>query len=493
MNAAGREEMLFCIARDREELEMSESDIDGIEIRFDCFDQIDLAEIQEFFKRKTLPVIVTLRKQSHGGFFRGSEEERLSLLEKLFLLRPEFVDLEHDTDQDFIYRMSKLHPDVKIIGSYHNFEKTPHDLENILAQMEPSIFYACKIATKARSTLDAMKMMLFVKKQSGLGKKIIGICMGEKGALTRVLGPIYGSLIGYARQGVHSSTGEGQLSVRDLMEVYHFRSLSPSTSVYGLIGNPVTKSIGHFVHNKVMGSLGIDGVYIKLHLDEGELQEFSFLAKQLRFHGLSVTMPFKEKIISFLDGMDDEARKTGSVNTVLFEKGRSIGFNTDGRGAIDALEKYEGIAGKKMAILGSGGTARSIAREAMQRGAFVTILGRDGEKTQKIAQELGAKGSSLAQIEEECNEGYDILVNATPVPIPVQSKYIPNGVTVLDVDIKAIQQEAITILRSSGHRVICGHEMFINQAIAQWEIWSKGEMSKEIISKIISSEVLLRI
>jgi len=116
------------------------------------------------------------------------------LLKQLFSLLPAYIDLEYDTSPDFVKRMALEYPQVKILFSYHNFESTPTDLEALFARMQSSHVYAYKIATMAYSSLDALRLMEFVKTQTQRGIKMTGLCMGDKGQLTRILGPLYGNL-----------------------------------------------------------------------------------------------------------------------------------------------------------------------------------------------------------------------------------------------------------------------------------------------------------
>src|SRR6185437_13162580 len=172
------------------------------------------------------------------------------------------------------------------------------------------------------SSLDALRMLEFVRKHSN----VIGLCMGELGQITRILAPVVGTPLMYAPI---SAPILGQLEYRVLVNTYRFRELDPQTAIYGLIGNPVTQSIGHEFHNRYFQHLKQNAVYVKIPLHLQELEAFLTYAKRLPFQGLSVTMPFKEKIIPFLDEIDPVAKEIGAVNTLLFRAGKIWGYNTD--------------------------------------------------------------------------------------------------------------------------------------------------------------------
>ena len=136
--------------------------------------------------------------------------------------------------------MGRIKPHVRRwrggeIFSYHNFSHTPENLEEILQEMQktPATYY--KIATMAHSTLDSLRMLALMKAHPNL----IGVCMGKKGEITRILGPVFGCPIIYASLNADWQSAPGQLTARELCDTYRFRTLNPSTALYGLIGDPV--------------------------------------------------------------------------------------------------------------------------------------------------------------------------------------------------------------------------------------------------------------
>lgn len=178
------------------------------------------------------------------GSFKGNEREREERLIELLTLKPDYVDLEYDSNF-----ADKIDPEVKIISSYHNFDETPQNLEEILKKMKelPAALY--KMATMARSSLDALKMLLLVTRS----EKVAGMCMGELGAITRILAPIVDSPLSYSC--LEDATAPGQIALSELIDIYNYHHLNRSTEIYGLIGDPVDKSIGHLCHNQIFKNL----------------------------------------------------------------------------------------------------------------------------------------------------------------------------------------------------------------------------------------------
>lgn len=432
--------------------------VGGVELRLDLFPDPEAKITLPSGLRR--PVMLTVRRESHGGKFKGTEEEREALIERLLKREPPFFDLEWDMRPAFLAQVLPSHPKTKFVLSYHNFNETPEALEEVYRSMSQYPAFTYKIAAVAHSTLDALRMLLFAKKHPGVS----AVCMGEKGEFARVLAPIVGNQVNYACIDEKSKTAPGQLTAEELVLTYGYQDLNRDTAIYGLIGDPVRQSSGHIYHNKVFG--GSKRVYVKMILREWELAQFFPMAKELGFKGLSVTMPLKEKVLPFLDEIDPIAQQIGAVNTVVIAD-KIIGTNTDGKGALDAIEKRVSVKGKKVVLLGAGGAARAIAFEAKSRGAEVFILNRTVERAKKLAQDVGGFGGSLSEVPDY----YDILINTAP-DFPSYGKVTPLE-TALVMNIASSAKYAPyfpddTVLK---YKYVPGQEMFLNQAAAQSALW----------------------
>ena len=431
---------------------------DLIELRLDCFKELDLEAIKQLRSEFSIPMIFTLRSQSHGGIYTKSEDNRLLDIRRLASLKPEYFDLETHVAPGFLDEM--IHLDIRLIYSYHNFKETPDDLEALYQEMRkrPAAYY--KIAVMASNCLDALRLMTWAKYSKG---PLIAISMGYHGQISRILSPLIGSPITYA--GLEDEGAPGQLSAKTLIERYHYRSLTPQTALYGLIGNPVTQSVSDKTHN----SLGLDIVYVKLEVKPEELPQFLKYAKELSFRGLSVTMPLKETILPYLDEINQKAAEIGAVNTLSFEEGKIFGFNTDADGALNALEKEGAVSCKEIVIIGAGGASKAIAYEAIKRGAKVTIVNRDASKAKALAEHLGCTGKELHEIPAS----YDILINCTPSPLPIRPEAILPKTLVMDIAVRPEESPFLKEAKEKGCRTIPGYQMFIEQALGQFDLWFK--------------------
>lgn len=435
------------------------------EWRLDLFSRIDIAWMQTLLQDSSGPVLLTVRKSSQGGKFQGTERQRKGLIRRLLALEPPFFDLECDTSPRFIREMMREHPKTQFILSYHDFSKNPIDLERIYFSMQKYPAFSYKIAKTVNSTNEALALLLFAKEHP----KASVICMGKRGEFARVLGPVVGNLIGYASADSKRPTAPGQLNAATLNTIYRYPALNQQTAIYGLIGDPIEKSRGHLYHNRAFQTLGLNAVYIKMKVKPKELPQFIQQAVAIGIQGLSVTIPLKEEILPFLDEIEPKAQQIGAVNTLLFKEGKIRGTNTDGLGALDAIEKRALVKGKKIVLLGAGGAARAIAFEAKTRGADVLILNRTVERAKRLAADLGCQGGRLDEVPDD----YDILINASPCSMPIDPKKIRPFTLAMDVVYSPRETDFLKQAAFTQCQLIYGEEMFLNQAARQTAFWLK--------------------
>lgn len=440
-----------------------EGSVQGVEFRIDLFPQLSIDSIQTLLKNSPLPVLLTLRKKSHGGSWQGTEEQREAAIHQLLALEPPFFDLEYDMRPLFLKTAIQKYPKTRLILSSHHFGKEIPDLEKIFHAMQQYPVFGYKIAALSESTHHSLHMLALSQKHP----KLSLICMGEKGSFARILGPVVRNGINYAALNDIEKTAPGQLSIAELTNIYRYSSLNPQTDLYGLIGDPVHLSQGHIYHNSFFQQLGLNALYVKMSVAPNELASFLPLAKKFPFKGLSVTMPLKEKIVSFLDQMDDRTAQIGAVNTLLIKNNLILGTNTDGIGALNALEKRGPVRNKNIVLLGAGGAARAIAFEAKQRGAHLTILNRTVERAKQLALSVDGAWGSLTEVPKE----YDVLVQCTPDSLPIAASEILPQAIVMDTLYVPRETPLLQAAARLGCPLIFGEEMFQNQAEAQRTFW----------------------
>lgn len=442
-----------------------------IEVRVDALDEFDvnlLAKINHAFSP-----LLTLRSKEEGGYSSLSSEDREKRLKSLIDLKPAYIDLEYERDLKLLPYLKKQSPKTKWICSYHDLCYFPKNVEELIKKMREHRPWKVKIAAMASSTLEALKMLELMKKHS----HFIGIAMGEKGSLSRILGPVFKQPITYGCLDERQVIACGQFSGKELEEVYHYSQLNVQTKLLGLLGSPLKQSPGYRVYNSVFHHEKIKAVYVNIELGPDELKEGVRLLQQLGFLGCSVTIPHKRAVLSYVTEMERSQKGIGSINSLLFSKKKIKGKNTDGLAAKLCLEAKGPLKQKKVLILGAGGTAAGIGYVLQQAKAKVSIMNRTNSKAFELAKELGCEFKPFEMLSFLKSEDYDILVHTTSVGTSQpQECLVPKEVIyphkiVLDVVFQNTQ--LLKWAREKRCQVINGYDFWLSQASEQFVFWFK--------------------
>jgi 3-dehydroquinate dehydratase/shikimate dehydrogenase len=418
-------------------------------------------------------MIATCRRAGNGGKFRGSIASQVEVLAKAASTGCHLVDVEVESAErlkpaDF----ARLRRSANLILSFHDFRGTKK-LDETFAKMQdyPADFF--KVVSTANSLSDNVVMMKFVEKYSH-AHSLVGICMGEQGIISRVLGVRAGSQFTFAAANPGEETAPGQVAARTLRETYRIDQVDAATRVYGVVGDPVAHSLSPVMLNCAFRRENVNAVYLALHAKT--LGDLLACVRDIPINGLSVTMPYKEEILKHLDKTDPLTGKIGACNTVVrSQEGKLYGFNTDVAGIVRPLEMRMRLPGLKVLVLGAGGSARAAVFGLKERGADVYILNRTPGPAQTLAKQARAKAinrSLLKKLE------IDVLINATPVgmegnrdPLPIseeefKAKYF------FDMVYNPAETKMVRLARAKGMHVILGSEMFVQQGARQFEIWT---------------------
>ena len=441
------------------QLEKAEGLADLVEMRFDLFEIIDINEIKELQKSCALPMIFTLRSLRQGGSYSANEGQRIAELKNLATLEPAYLDLDYSLSFSIFEYVKSQHPKIQLIVSYHDFNKTPADLPPLLNILHQYPADYIKIATMAKNSLDAFSILQIQSKRT------LAISMGDYGQISRILAPLYKSPWTYAALDESSVVAPGQLTSDTLNNLYHYKNLDDTTIPYGLLGSPVSFSFGDIVHNQVMFKLKLKAIYVKIETQIKELKELLGKANYLGFAGFSVTMPLKEEILKIISFPDKNVQAIGAANTLYIKDHQIYGFNTDGQGALDAIQEVIDPTDKHIVVLGAGGAAKAIIYEAVRRGAKVTIANRTIERAQNLALRFNCSFSSLKEL-----PAYDILINATSHEIPIDPSLILPDALVMDISVKP-NTKLLLAAAEKGCKTIQGSRMWIHQALGQYKIW----------------------
>src|SRR5437868_8859195 len=418
-------------------------------------------------------VIATCRRQASGGKFRGSLASQLEVLGKAASAGCQLLDLElQSASKCKPEQLQRLRSKAALIISFHDFRATKN-LEKTLHKMAayPADFY--KIVSTATTLYDNVTMMKFLEKQSDK-HSLIGLCMGEQGIISRVLGVRAGSVFTFGAISPDEKTAPGQVTAQDLRSTYRIEQVDAATRVYGVAGDPVSHSLSPVIMNAALRLENVNGVFLALHAKT--LKDLLACVKDIPIHGLSITMPHKETIIKFLDNTDSHTTKIGACNTVVrAQDGKLYGFNTDAAGIVRPLEKrLNTLEGARILVLGAGGAARAAVFGLKERGCEVYILNRSLASAKKLAHQARARVVKRPDLKKLA---FDVIINATPVGMgntretPLQDKEI-NDRYVFDMVYDPAETRLLKLAKERGAQIIPGIEMFVHQAARQFEIWT---------------------
>jgi 3-dehydroquinate dehydratase/shikimate dehydrogenase len=448
-----------------------------IELRLDYLKQplAALSKIHRFLEtHQYVTAIATCRRVENGGKFKGSLASQLEILTKAHAAGCQLLDLELESAiKAKPEAVARLRSHAGLILSFHDF-RTTRNLDDTLEKMLkiPADFY--KVVSTATTLSDNVTMMKFLQTYSDK-HTLIGLCMGEQGVISRVLGVRAGSTFtfGAVDPSAGLKTAPGQISARELQSVYRIDQVDAATRIYGVAGDPIEHSLSPVIMNTALRRENFNGVYLPLHTKT--LKDLIHCVRGIPLHGLSITMPYKQAILPHLDNTDAHTAQVGACNTVVRgAEGKLYGFNTDITGVIRPLEQRLSIEKARVLVLGAGGAARAAVFGLRERGAEVWILNRTSVKAQKLARQAKAKTLKRADLRKI---SFDVIINATPVGMgntrdcPLRDEEIQAKV-VFDMVYDPVETHLLQVARSKGFAVIPGVEVFVQQAARQFEIWT---------------------
>ncbi|MFH0812853.1 MAG: shikimate dehydrogenase [Pseudomonadota bacterium] len=278
--------------------------------------------------------------------------------------------------------------------------------------------------------------------------------------------------------------------------------INAKTKVCILIGDPVEHSFSPLIHNAGFQELGVNFVYVAFQVKSKDIGNAIKGIKALNIRGASITLPHKVTAIEYMDRLDPVARKIGSINTIVNENGELKGFSSDGMGALKALHDHKvELDGKNVLILGSGGVARAIAFTLVMNTRLnrLSVLGIIKDEIEALVNNLQTVTETEVQgtvMEENILQksmlSSHILINCTPRGMypkaeesPVPRDFLRKELLVFDVVYNPPKTKLLQDAQSLGCDTISGIEMFINQAVLQFELWTGVKAPEAVMKKVI--------
>ena len=464
-----------------------------LEFRLDYLPRpaLALAKVKQFTEDYPhLMVIATCRRTASGGKFKGSVASQLDLLGKAAAAGCQFIDLElQSAARCKPEQLLRVRSRAALILSFHDFRATKK-LDATLAKMVAISADYYKIVTTATTLYDNVVMMKFLEKKSDK-HSLIGLCMGEQGIISRVLGVRAGSVFTFAAVSEEQKTAPGQVTAQELRGTYRIEQVDAATRVYGVAGDPVGQSLSPAVMNAALRRETVNGVYLALHAKT--LKDLLACVRDIPIHGVSVTMPYKQDVVRHLDNTDSYTNKIGACNTIVrAQDGKLYGFNTDTAGVIRPLQQRIFLEQAKILVLGAGGAARAAIFALKERGAEVYILARTAAQAQKLARQAKARSVKRADLKKL---SFDVIINATPVGMgnPKESPLHEDEIKakyVFDMVYDPVETKLLKLAKAAGAETISGIEMFVQQAARQFEIWTGKPAPWDEMLRVVSRSAL---
>ena len=490
---------------------------DLIELRMDLIGRVNPAKLISAIRDESdsIKIIVTCRKKEEAApagvavRAKGTVKntgEKMALLKEAIELRADFIDIELAEGKKAINELKSLCAKkggkTKIIVSYHNLKETPplKRLKEIFHQCTETKPAIVKIVTTAKNVEDnliTLNLISYARKQS---QKIISLCMGDKGGVSRAVAPLIGNFLSFATLDRAGQSAPGQFTVHEMNQFQewfngkHTASLVPNLSLrktspknYVLLGNPVEQSLSPLMHNAALKKIGIAEHYVAFCV-----QDISGAMEGLRgmnIRGASVTIPFKVAVMEYLDYIDEDALEIGAVNTIVNDNGRLTGYNTDWLGLILTLKKAMTVKNKTFVIIGAGGTARAAAYGIIKEGGFPIIVNRTLEKGKILSEKLNCPYyplSEIGRIKADC------LINTTPVGMypnmdksPVKEEALAGYKYVMDVIYNPLKTKLLNDAEKQRCHIFSGVDMIVNQGAEQLRFWIGVEPPRALMKKVI--------
>ncbi|MBU0985854.1 MAG: shikimate dehydrogenase [Proteobacteria bacterium] len=283
------------------------------------------------------------------------------------------------------------------------------------------------------------------------------------------------------------------------------RSISPATRFCAVIGNPIAHSLSPAIHNAAFEELDLDFVYVACRVEDVKSALVGMRALN-NFRGMSITIPHKVEAMKHMDQIADVDISIGSINTVINEKGMLFGMGTDGPGALKAIvDAGVEIESKNIVILGSGGAARAISFNLARHARLgeLTILDIDETMLRQLTKDL--KSDTDTSIKSKllsddslaaAMKNADVVIHCSPVGMhpKADASLIPAdlfrpGQVVFDIVYTPLETKLLADARAHGLKVISGVEMFINQAVLQFEKFTGVDAPVEVMRRVVMEKL----
>ena len=489
------------LAQDMEILERNRKYVDMAELRVDCLDPDERFQLRRFPEMAGIPVILTIRRGIDGGRYIGGESSRITMLAKgLAYANADrrrnfaYVDLEEDLNVPSLEEAARAFG-TRIIRSFYNLEGVDEDLSGRLKKLRRVGDELVKAVLMPRSLNDVIRVYQVARETKAVEK--ILFCMGEYGTNTCILANYLGSRISYtypANEDGIPPAAPGQMDPKELAELYRFREITSKTKVFAVTGYPLKFSSSPRFFNTVFATEKTDAVHIPIPADS--VHSLRRLAEEIGIIAFSVTVPYKEEILSCLTHRSKDVISIGACNAVVAGLGGGwTGYNTDGAAFSGSLLSFIGrksLWGRKLTIIGAGGSARAVAAEVHRLKGKALILNRTVARARALAEPYSFAWAGLDTRGADLMERYSgIIIQASSVGTapntdadPIEFYKFSGRETVMDLIYKPEKTLCLKRAEEAGCRILNGYDMLLRQLRYHYTYYLNKEFPPSLISRV---------
>jgi 3-dehydroquinate dehydratase / shikimate dehydrogenase len=489
---------MICITIAQESRRMAMADMhnaaeqcDLVEIRLDRFGKAP--DIPELFAHKPKPIIFSCRRQTEGGDWSGSEEERLAQLRLCIVHKADYVEIELDAADQI-----RPFPPAKRVITYTNLQETPANIAEIYAQAQTKKPDVIKLTTLARTPEEAWPVLKILANPP---VPTVAVGLGKPGILLSLLGKKIGSPWTYAALEKGMEVYPGQPTVRELREIYHYDQINNSTPLIGVTGFGKREYVMTGVMNHSLAHSGLAARCLPLGV--GSVTLFRKIMDAVHLRALAVDEAHHEPIMKIVAQSDPLAQQAQAADLLLPTKEKEWqGYYTLGPAALAALEqtlapKSSGapLQGRMILIVGANAVARTIAHGIKQRGGVIIIASHERQKALQLAQALECRH---IQFEALYTTMHDVLIvcdrekNHTRPPrgsaeAGIHPGYLRPGMAVMDLTAKVERSNLLNDAVTRGCTIVEPWFVLREQLIAQLQLITGKEVPRQVVQEKLNS------
>lgn len=456
---------------------------DLLEVRLDRFEKAP--DLKDIFANKPRPVIMSCRRTQDGGYWDGSEEERLALLRQCIISKADYVEIEVDTAD----QVRRFPPTQRVI-SYTNLQETPSDIAEIYEECLKKSPDVVKLVTLARTPEEAWPLVQIVAKQR-VPTVVVGL--GKPGLMLSILGKKIGAPWTYAALERGMEAYPGQATVRDLNEVYHYSAIDKGTRLIGITGFGEPQYVAAAVLNGALAHLGLPARCLPMGV--GNVKLFRKVMEAVKLAG-AVIDPDHQEALKEIGQLHGVAKQVQAVDLLLHKPecwhGFHTGFQVMLQGLVSMLQGKFGenpLNGRILVLAGLKGLARPLAEEILRRGGSVIFASHLKKAGQALAQQLGCR---YIQFEALYSTMHDVLIvcdaekeEAAGRTTAVHAGYLKPGMAVIDLTTGGQPSPLIKQARDRGCLVLDPRALLLDQLETQARLITGKQLPREVLEKTL--------